>query len=133
MSSEEQRIWSQVKNLYKEKFGMPPRLVDYLASSEFIFLCAKGLSVDTIARRFSFGRDYISFCIKEFLNFEGWEHDLDFSPIDFYFRYNNFDEYKKEVLIFSIEDEKSVNKSYNVSRRFCELERKLEKYGYTRF
>jgi hypothetical protein len=94
----ESKEWKLVR-LFNEKYlRIPPVLSDYIAVKDILRLSVSGLSNMTIMRQLDEGKEYVEQVLHHFLEFEGFDKDLDFNPYIFYSRNNkNFTLFKDEI------------------------------------
>lgn len=123
------KTWEDIQKLYEEKFNIPPRIIDLVACDDILLLCVSGLSNDTIARETGMELEYITSVIKTFLEFDGWEHDLDINPFYRYNRCKQYDDYVFEIgTISSLVTSKEKETSYCLCKRFDNLRKEVNYY-----
>jgi hypothetical protein len=122
--------WEEVQQIYKEKFNIPPRILDYVACEEILSLCCKGLTNEDIAFWVNTDTEYVSFVIKEFLGFDGFEHNLDLSPLVIYNNCNgNRNCFVGNIkLITSLLSKKEIYDAYYICKKFLEIENQIKIY-----
>lgn len=126
-------VWEKVKDLINERTGLSFEILDLLAVNEILLQCVQGLSVTHIARYIEQDEQYVRDVLMEFLDFGGWEVDLDFSPIVVYNRCVDKKEFINDVDIFSpFTYSDDVSMSYDLCEKYKILERKLENDGNSR-
>lgn len=108
--------WRFVQAYINYFFGTSPRILDYIAVEGILRYAVSGLSNKTIANKLELEEEILVEILSDFLLFDGWKEDLDFSPIFFYNKnYGVFFLYERDVLsISSATDENTIKESYNV-------------------
>ena len=76
--------WEDIKEFYKEHFGISNWVVEMLANLDILTLCASGASNETISNFLEIPVDEIALVIKEVFDFPGWEKDLPINPYKSY-------------------------------------------------
>ncbi len=124
------KTWEMIQTMYKKLHGIPPRVVDYMAVEPIVKLCADGRSNSFISRKLNLDISYVSFTLKEFLRFPGWEEDLDISPLSVYnLSYRDFIVYKTNMRsLSSTIDKNTINKSFNICRSYHTIRKEIEEY-----
>ncbi|MEM4134559.1 MAG: hypothetical protein QXV73_05120 [Candidatus Micrarchaeia archaeon] len=115
--------WDVIKSFYKNTFNIPTLYIDYIACYPILIDCVTGYSNASISRRNRVPEDYVQDVIIDFLNFLGWEEDLDINPYAIYKKTSgNFEFFTQEVLISSayltLEDIKFI---FRICKRFNKL------------
>jgi hypothetical protein len=128
----ENESWEKIREFYKEHFNMPPRVVDAIACDEILLLCVSGVSNENVARNLEIDGEYVDCVIKDFLEFGGWEYNLDINPFFIYNSHSQYDDYKSECSIISpVLTEELINKSYGLCRKYDKIRKEIqESYGY---
>jgi len=124
-------IWQAVKGLYKEKFDIPAYVLDFVAVYDVLLKCVEGYSNVKISRYVSQDTKYISEILIRYFSFNGWDADLDFSPIALYNRCNgDILRYKIDVeTVTNLYDKECINFTYFICRRFNRIKKEIsEKY-----
>ena len=75
------KLWDKVKRLYFEKFGYTDTLVEMVASSLILKLCASGTSNKQIADALELDIEVVVEEIEKWLYFSGWEEQLACDPL----------------------------------------------------
>jgi hypothetical protein len=122
-------VWDLVKKYYQDTFNVPPRYLDLAACIDILRLCVEGYGNLTISRRLKLPVDYIEDVLYDFLNFYGWDADLDISPIAIYnLSANDFEYYRQRFLMLSpfYYNDRLIKKSFKVCQRYKELLKELE-------
>lgn len=125
--------WIEFKEIFHERFGVEPILADYIACWDILILTAGGRANKTISN-FILEDDlsYIKKVQEEFLDFDGYKYDLDINTLMIYNRVDgDKDRYLKELeeitpLLF--ENKELVETSYEVCKKFKEIERKVNEF-----
>jgi hypothetical protein len=123
-------VWDSIKRIYKENFNIPDTIIEYYSTFEILKKCISGYSNLRISYGMKDDLKYIKEVLFYSLGFEGWEVDLDFSPIAVYNRCNNnYERYRQDILmISSITPDSAIEISYLLCRRYKEIEREINKY-----
>lgn len=124
-------LWNAIKLIYREKFLIPDKVIDYIAVRPILIKSLSGYGNERIARSMGESILYIRSVLMEFLNFDGWNFDLDYNPIAFYNRiHGNLEWFRQEVLMVSkISNIKLIDKSFHLCRNFYEIiEKEIKKY-----
>lgn len=122
-------VWDLIKDFYKTKFGIPRKIIDLISVIEILKLSVQGYSNEKIARYSEDGIQYIIDVLAEFLDFTGWDSDLDFSPIALYNKSKDFIRYQQEVkMISAITNESVINISYHICVTYFKYRKAIEKY-----
>lgn len=116
-------LWDVIKAFYNYKFNIPPEYIEYIACEPILSKCVEGFSNVSIAKRFNLPVDYIKEIIIEFLDFLGWDFDLDFSPIAVYKNSNeNYDLFYQNVLMTSsVSSNENIYLLFNICKKFSIL------------
>jgi hypothetical protein len=84
--------WDLLKRIYKDRFNVEPILVDYIAVSDILYLCAEGKSNKEISLALDFDEEYIQSVLKQFFRFDGFIQDVAFNVRNLY-RKNKYNRY----------------------------------------
>jgi len=76
--------WEQLKTFYREKFGAADELVELVANSTILILCASGASNKTIGKFFGLEEKDVIDVIQKNFGFPGWFSDLSVNPYKLY-------------------------------------------------
>jgi len=75
------KLWDKIKRLYFEKFGYTDTLVEMVASSQILKLCASGASNRQIADVLDIDIEVVIKEVRKWLYFSGWEKELEYNPL----------------------------------------------------
>jgi hypothetical protein len=133
--SKEDKLWQYIKSIYKDKLGIPEEICNFLSVDVILVGVITGLSVTHIANYVNIDEKLIRVIIKEYFKepeyFNGWNGDLDFSPIMVYNRVNNLEEYMNEAeLISPLDTTLDKRLGYELCKQYKNYEEELAKYGY---
>lgn len=129
-----QNIWEEIKKIINKNTGISMEIVELLSVDEILKQCVFGLSVSHIANYIDQNEKYVREVLLAFLDFEGWNEDLDFSPIACYNRSNTREEFSEDVKSFShVTNTCGFIFMYDLCRKYKEIEERIKKDGYTRF
>lgn len=112
---------------------VPPFVLDFLAIEEIIKYCISGISNKTIALSLDISEELIKDILEKFLEFSGWEEDLDISPMFFYnSSYGIYLLYRNKIEEVSpVTTEEIILQSYRVCHTYQNLLQKMRiKYEY---
>lgn len=126
-------LWEFFISDYSNKTLLPVSILELIAIYPVVKLCAEGISNMRISKRLDFPIRYVEDILIDYLDFSGWDLDLDFSPIAMYSRSNkNFDIYYYEVYTVTpvALSNRFINLSFNICTRFIKIKEKLKEYGY---
>lgn len=72
--------WELIQSALSANSGVSKAVLDYIAVDPILKLCVGGRSNQSIAGYLGFEIKYVKESIQEFLEFDGWENDLDINP-----------------------------------------------------
>lgn len=122
-------LWDLLKHHYEINFNIPGYIIDYIAIKDIIRDCVVGYSNSTIARRNKQKVSYVLEVLTGYLWFTGWLDDLDFSPMALYEKSNGIKlAYEQEINMVSSFSQVIVDMSFEICRRYEQIEKELEKY-----
>jgi hypothetical protein len=123
-------LWEVIKKSYSNNFNIPSDVLEYYANLEILKRCVFGYSTSRIAFSFNETITYIASVLVSLLGFSGWERDLDFNPIAVYNRSDdNYNKYYQDVImVSSISTDRVITLSFNLCRKFKEIERLINEY-----
>lgn len=121
-------LWDGIKLYYKYKFDIPDHVIELYSQYEVLKKCVQGYSNLRISQYSGIKISLVRDSIRLIFGFEGWELDLDFSPIAVYNRCNDsFELYRQDVLmVSSITTDLVIRLSYMVCKRFKVIEKEIE-------
>jgi len=123
------KTWNLIRIANKKYLGMDPHLSDLIAVEPVISLCALGLSNQSIQYRLEMDLDYIASVIMSFLDFSGWEYDLDFSPFTVYeLTDGDYLRYKEAIEIATPSDHQFIHQSFMVCIAYSEIKGEIDSY-----
>jgi hypothetical protein len=79
-------VWDVIKRIYKDKFNVSGKVVDYIAVQKILKCCVDGHKNSVIASITKQPVGYVNDVIVEFLHFYGWKETLDICPLMCYKR-----------------------------------------------
>ena len=122
--------WLVIQNLYKERYGIEPHLVDYVAVNDILKLCASGLSNKHICKSLDQSPIYVAQVLFHFLGFNGWDSDLDLSPWNVYNRVSgNKLAFEKEILdLTNLLNDDIIDLAYRVCSIYASIRKEMEKF-----
>jgi len=127
------KLWNNFTKSYGDATGLPAKVVDYLSVLDIIRYSATGMSNSRIGSRLSLDDDYVSKLLILYLNFSGWESDLEFNPFALYKQSDgDFDRYVGAVAEKTIREYSKglLTMSFNVAKIFWKVKEVLSEYGY---
>ena len=120
------KLWEEILKIYKEKFNIEPEVVDMVACSEILRQSCEGLSNETIKILTEYEPDYIRDILKLYFHFEGFESDLDFSPIGTYDHVDG-DTYEFLLKVNLLNKSKiSTENLYEICKRYSQIRKEIE-------
>jgi hypothetical protein len=66
---------------YLKKKGFSERWFFLASLQNLLLYVANGFSNETVSKMVSLEKKYVQVACREFLGFDGWEEDLDYSPL----------------------------------------------------
>lgn len=72
--------WEAVKKFYVETFNVTDDLVDLVADSEILHMCATGASNLSISNTLDIDIEIVKTVISSVYDFDGWATDLEINP-----------------------------------------------------
>lgn len=127
----EYSTWLEILNYYEKRFGYPREVTDIIACLPILSSCCMGYSNYRIANRTRTSTVYVASVNKMYLDFLGWNLDLDFSPIAVYNSYNvNKDKfaYELEVSLSYTQNQGLINLTYGLCKKLDALKEKVKYY-----
>lgn len=124
-------LWEIIKLHYKYQFNISPDIVDYISVRPLLIKCLSGYSNYRIAFYTKESIKYISDILFKFLDFNGWNMDLDFNPIAYYNKVKgNLINFREEILMASsTADIKLIDKSFYLCKYFYnKIEKRIKEY-----
>jgi len=123
-------LWDYIKSIYKNKFNIDEKVIDYIALNDIFSMSVNGFSNTTIARELEVDCRYIRDALISFLKFYGWENDLDISPMRVYdYCKGNYIRFCKEIKILSpILTRKEISIAYPICKEYEKIRKELLKY-----
>ena len=126
----EKDVWKEFCEYVNTTLEIPKEILNLLAVNDILFACVVGLSNKTIANRFNLDIEYIKYTLKEFLDFEGWEYDLDLNAFNIYKRsnrdLNSFSLFVDTLSSLVTKETKEI--LFGLCEKYEELFKKVEKY-----
>lgn len=121
-------LWDYIKELYKEKYNIPPEVIDYVSVQPILKRCVTGYGNKSICYAVRENIDYVSQVIFQYLSFPGWTDDLDLNPLAIYNRYNgNYEYFKQEIQMFSpYFKEEIVKYAFDMCKKYKEIEKEIK-------
>jgi hypothetical protein len=85
---QKEQVWKEVQEFYKIKFGYEASLLDAFIDYDILKMCVGGASTQTICKFLGIQEDKVytpvTNAIDRHFGFQGWNTDLEFSPINVY-------------------------------------------------
>lgn len=124
-----QELYNQIKQFYKEKFGIDAELVDIVSVFDILKLCASGASNKSISCFLDESEILISQIVDAYLGFNGWKEDLFFSPLKLYKDLESPEEVdfvNKVVEIYGYKWNMDLHRMYESARLAEDMEKLLD-------
>ncbi len=114
--------WKEIKKKLSNSSGYPDEYFDLVADFNIIELCAKGFSNSTIADFLETNTQEVRYTLKQRTGFEGFEENLQFSPIW----------WKEELHV--VNNSKYPDETIlNVVNSYIKLKERIDEYENSRF
>ena len=124
--------WKKITDTYVRLFKIPDEVIEYVAVYDYVLLSVSGKSNEVISFLHSTDEEYIKSVCREFLEFDGWEVNLDISPI-FIMKNVNCD-YDSFVIACKSSSDKitegQIKQAYDICKKFINMEIKIDEYYY---
>ena len=123
-------VWELTQFIYKTRYGIPYKVLNYIAVFQILNLCAMGYSTKRISLRLGLNLTYITSILQEYLFFEGWNIDLDFSPLAIYKRCNgNYSCFYYNIIgFYTCFDASAIGFSYRICTVVDIIRKEIDKY-----
>jgi hypothetical protein len=122
--------YKAIKKIYKEKLGIPSRVVDLISISDILkhFVC--GLSNKAISSLLSEDEEYVRQVLVKTFNFEGFSKDLDISLILVYNKsMGNVVDFRNNILeLTEITDDADIINYFNYCHKYDMIRKEIERY-----
>jgi hypothetical protein len=130
MTNKDTNAWDCIKGIYKKRFNIPEKVVDYVAVQKILHGCVYGLKNTTIAKIAKESPGYVNDVIVEFLHFYGWKETLDINPIVWYNRANGN---KKDFTYFCFKesgmmDVNMINTAFEICQTYKRIVEEIGKF-----
>lgn len=121
-------LWDEIKEFYKNRFGIEPELVEIMSDLNILRLCAGGTPTWRIAKVLGLELEEVEHTLENRLEMSGWIFDISFSPLRIYkeLENKNLDDFKKEVAKYASEDDVVLERMFLASEVVTKLERMLD-------
>lgn len=120
-------LWEQFKKYYMNLHKVSERIVDLIAVIDIIRLCAKGLSNKSISKFLDMDEEYIRSVLIEFIDFEGFDKNLDMDILDVFQRSSSIEEFSQRISeITPLISEGDKQKGYEVCMKYFQLKKELD-------
>ena len=122
--------WELIQSIYQKNFGIPPRIVNLMSLESVLEACANGKSITSIAGKFGWSPLEVSNVLSEYLDFPGWETDLDISPLSMYNSYGkDFRVFRYNILTFTkMLTRRELITSFYICKKFGMIRKEIDKY-----
>lgn len=119
--------WYTVRDLIKKLFLISNQLIDYIAVYEILDLSMCGRSNKSISNAIDTDEDYVVEVLNEFLDFPGFEEDLDFYPITLYIKskgsFNMF-----ETLCCTVDYYGDIELLYESCKKLVDIKKEVDRF-----
>lgn len=121
--------WAKFKLLFSDLFKVDSRMADLIAVQEILLFCVSGRSVRSISLYLNVSEEYVREVLYEFLKFQGFEYDLDLSPISVFKRHKDFDSFVIEIQTLSpVTIDKEFIIWYNICNKYDSIREEIAKF-----
>jgi hypothetical protein len=123
------KVWNEVKDYYREKFGISPDLVDIAAVYDILNMCASGSGTPQIANFLDMEPELISHILEIHFGFTGWSSDQPFSPLAYYKKLEEktLENFRNSVITsFGYTEDSIIKNMYTAAGLVLNLERLLD-------
>lgn len=122
-------VWDYVAKLYERNFGVSRKTLDLVAVDPILKMCVEGYSNRRIANSlFRSDVKYVEKSLVEFMDFYGWDYDMDISPWAVYNRsnddYNNF--YQEMITSSPYVSDSNIKISFYLCRRYKTIRKEIK-------
>ena len=126
----ENEHWTEIRGLLSESRNMPELVIDYMAVSNILQMCVRGLANFKIAYFNHIDEDEVKRIIFQFLGFGGWEFDLDIDPWRMYaVTSGNFEVYELEMLnLTNLLECGIIRLSYKLCEKYKTIKEEIQNY-----
>ena len=109
---------------------MPELVIDYMAVTNILQMCVRGLANFKIAYFNSMDEEMIQRTIFQFLGFNGWEFDLDLDPWRMFVVSNgNYELYELQILsLTNLLDCGIIQLSYKLCKKYEQIREEIKQY-----
>lgn len=124
--------WDKIVKFYRDTWGYTPKMVDYLACRNIIKEHCKGLSIQRIASRTDTKERDVRMTLHKYMGFDGWEIDLDFSPLAVYNITKGIEKEYMDYITYNVEREYNyymMKLSYVSCTKLYRMEEQLNGYN----
>jgi hypothetical protein len=123
-------FWDLILSLYFTHHKLNPAIVNLVAVEPIIKCCVMGDCNFKIARAYKISQKEVEKILVSYINFFGWEYDLDFNPLALYKRVEgDFLKYCEEInLISAVTKSKIIYMSFNICRHYFMLRKVIDKH-----
>jgi len=122
-------LWDYIKSIYVNEHNIPEPVVDMIAAEPILRHCVTGYSINKVVRYTLMQRDYVKAILNEYFEFDGWNVDLDFSPIAFYRRsFGNITRFEQEINMISSVKNNLIAFLFFICKRYEDIIEEIEKY-----
>lgn len=122
-------LWDCIKSVYVNEHNIPEAIVDMIAVEPILRHCVTGYSINKIVRYTLMQRKYIKTVINEYFEFDGWNDDLDFSPLAFYRRsFGSVVRFEEEIKMVSSIKNDMIAFLFFICKRYEDIVKEIEKH-----
>jgi hypothetical protein len=122
--------WEVFTEYVYNRFGISKEILDYIAVNDILLCCVAGLGNNTISMKYKLSADYVSDVLKEFLDFDGWEHDLD---VNTFFIYETsgtlFESFKMMIeLTTKLLTDNEIENAYRICKLYTKIKERIDDF-----
>ena len=126
----ENEQWPEIREYLSESGNIPEIVVDYLAVSNILQMCVRGLSNCKIAYFNHIDEDIIESALFRFLGFKGWDFDLDLDPWRVYvMTHGDFISYELRIMsLTNLLNCGIIQATYKLCKKYNTIKEEIEHY-----
>lgn len=125
---EENDIWNEFCEFISQ-YGIEPDEAEAVAVFDAVKMCVTGASNSTIFVETGIPVNVLESILDDYLNFKGWQNDLDFNGLMAYQITENFEDFKSYIsTVSSNMGEEDIKILYNICTKYDIIKEKVDSY-----